>query len=53
MESSIIVEIEELYDQLFALLQKLDLLTDDIELSKALSLRDNIVNQIAGLLSSE
>jgi len=53
MESTKPKEIEELYEHLLALMQKLDLLHDDIELGKALNLRDNIVCQIAGLLSSE
>ena len=53
MESTSSVEIESLYEQLLALLQKIDLLEDDIEYSKALNLRDNIVCQIAGLLNSE
>ncbi len=53
MESTKSTEIELLYEQLLALLSKLDILEDDIELSKALNLRDNIILQIAGLLSSE
>lgn len=47
------VEIENLFDSLKALLDSVDDIEDDIELSKALNLRDNIVCQIAGLLSSE
>ena len=47
------VDIESLFDSLQALLNGLDDIKDDIELSKALNLRDNIVCQIAGLLSSE
>lgn len=47
------VEIESLFESLKALLDTVDDIKDDIELSKALNLRDNIVCQIAGLLSSE
>lgn len=47
------VEIESLYEELTALLNTIDDIENDIELSKALNLRDNIVCQIAGLLSSE
>ena len=47
------IEIENLYEELQALLNSVDVIENDIELSKALNLRDNIVCQIAGLLSSE
>lgn len=47
------IEIENLFEELQALLNTIDEIENDIELSKALNLRDNIVCQIAGLLSSE
>ncbi len=45
--------IEEQFEHLYNLLQKLDALEDDIELSRALNARDELVLSIASLLRSE